>query len=243
MTPAQQVAVAAELPDAPSIALAHETASDAAFSAAAAAPGGNENGEAMRLSFIPNFRPLKASDHPPALSVKGKFLYATEDNIDIFSVGVPALSAGYRQLTNASPEFGTGPRAYGRYYWHAWVDRASEDYCVEFILPAITREDPRYFSLGRSGGGVWHRAGYAVTRVLVTRRDSGGATFNLSEVAGAGMASGLANLYYPHQERGFEKVGQRWGLNIGFDAAAFLVREFWPDVHDAVFRGSKPMSR
>ncbi|HWG17777.1 MAG TPA: hypothetical protein VN678_07935, partial [Acidobacteriaceae bacterium] len=106
MTRAQQVAVAAELPDAPSIALAHEAASGAAFGAAAAAPGGNEDAETIRLSFIPNFRSLKASDHPPALSVKGKFLYATEDNIDIFSVGVPALSAGYRQLTNASPEFG-----------------------------------------------------------------------------------------------------------------------------------------
>jgi hypothetical protein len=232
-----------ELPDAPSAALMHATASDGKFGAAAAAPGAPEDAEGMRLSFIPNFRPLMAGDRPQAFSVKEKFLYATEDNIDVFSIGVPALSAGYRQLTTASPEFGTGPKAYGRYYWHAWVDRASEDYCVEFILPSITREDPRYYSLGRSGGGVWRRAGYAVTRALVTRTDSQEEMLNVSEIVGAGMASGLANLYYPHQERGFEKVGQRWGLNVGFDAAAFLVREFWPDVHDAVFRGRKPMAQ
>jgi len=233
---AQEITVA-DLPNAPAAIMAPAAVPDGASAAATASPGSSQDTATTHLSFWPKFGSLSASDHPPAQSVGEKFLYATEDNIDVFSIGVPAMSAGFKQLTKATPEFGKGPPAYGRYYWHSWVDRASEDYCVEFILPAITREDSRYYSLGRAGGSGWRRAGYAVTRVLVTRTDSQKETFNASEVIGAGVAAGLTNLYYPHGERSFSDVGQRWGLDIGFDAAAFVLREFWPDLNHWLFHG------
>lgn len=233
---AQQIATPAELPDAP-----------AAASESVAASGGSRDSVSPQdagvphLSFVPNLRPLSVNSYPPAQSVKEKFFYATEDNLDFFSIGVPALSAGFKELINATPEFGSGPEGYGRYYWHSWVDRAIKNYSVEFVLPAITHEDSRYYSLGRSGGSRWQRMGHAAARVLVTRSDSGANVFNVSEIVGTGMASGLANLYYPQEEQRFSDVAERWGLNIGFDASGFMLREFWPDIHDAVFRGSKPM--
>ena len=80
-----------------------------------------------------------------------------------------------------------------------------------------------------------NRAGYSASRVLITRKDDGGETFNFSEVVGAGAAGGISNLYYPSPERTWTKTGQRWALNVGLDGATFLIREFWPGINAAIF--------
>ena len=66
---------------------------------------------------------------------------------------------------------------------------------TEAIVPAVTREDPRYYTMGK--GGFVKRTGYAVSRLFITRTNSGKSTFNLSEIVGAGAAAGIGNAYYP----------------------------------------------
>ena len=58
------------------------------------------------------------------------------------------------------PEFHQGAVGYGRYFWHSAVDQTSENYMVEFIMPVVTREDTRFYTLGR--GGFVKRTGYAL---------------------------------------------------------------------------------
>jgi hypothetical protein len=190
------------------------------------------------LGIIPNFRAISTDEKLPAQSVKEKFVTATEDSFDYSSVFIPLALAGYSQLTNATPEFGTGGVAYGRYLWHAAVDQTSENYMVEFVVPVVTHEDTRYYTLGR--GGFWKRSGYALSRAVVTRSDSGKEVFNASEVIGAGAAAGLSSLYYPAQERSFGNTGKEWGLDVGIDAASFVAKEFWPDINHWLFHAAKP---
>ena len=64
---------------------------------------------------------------------------------------------------------------------------------TEAIVPTLTREDRRYYTMGK--GGFVKRTGYAVNRLLITRNDEGKRTFNISEIAGAGAAAGIANTY------------------------------------------------
>jgi hypothetical protein len=190
------------------------------------------------LGIIPNFRAISTDEKLPAQSVKEKFVTATEDSFDYSSAFIPLTLAGYSQLTNATPEFGTGGVAYGRYLWHAAVDQTSENYMVEFVVPVITHEDTRYYTLGR--GGFWKRAGYALSRAVVTRSDSDKEVFNASEVIGAGAAAGLSSLYYPTAERSFGNTGKEWGLDVGIDAASFVAKEFWPDINHWLFHAAKP---
>ena len=185
------------------------------------------------LGVIPNFRAVSANTHLPPQSVKDKFMTATEDSFDYSAFMLPAVLAGYSQATNATPEFGSGGAAYGRYLWHSYVDQASENYFVEFIVPAIAHEDNRYYTMG--SGGFIKRTGYALSRVVITRNDSGHDTFNAGEVIGAGAASGISNLYYPAPERTFGNTASKWGLNVGIDAATFVFKEFWPDINNAIF--------
>ncbi|HEY6487766.1 MAG: hypothetical protein WCC26_06540 [Terracidiphilus sp.] len=186
------------------------------------------------LGIVPNFRSVSTDQKLPPQTVKDKFMEATHDSFDYSSIVIPAALAGFSMARNSYPEFHQGGAGYARYFWHSAVDQTSENYMVEFIVPAITREDTRYYTLGR--GGFVKRTGYALSRILITRTDTQNETFNLSEVVGAGASSGLSSLYYPSRERNLGNVGTEWGLDLAIDAAAFEVREFWPDINRRLFQ-------
>src|SRR5579862_497092 len=198
-------------------------------------PSGQPGQTKRILGIIPNFRSVSTSEILPAQTVKEKFLTATDDSFDYSAIFIPALLAVYSEQTGATPEFGTGAVGYGRYFWHAAVDQTSENYMVEFIVPAMTREDTRYYTLGH--GGFFKRTGYALSRAVVTRTDSAHATFNFSEVVGAGASAGLSNLYYPTRERSVANTGTEWGLDIAIDAASYVAKEFWPDINHRMLHG------
>lgn len=116
------------------------------------------------------------------------------------------------------------------------ADQAIGNYLTEAIVPTVTHEDPRYYTLGH--GGFLKRTGYAVSRLLVTRTDSGGRAFNISEiVVGKGAGAGISDLYYPSSERTWTKTGQKWVTQIALDGAFNIVKEFWPDVNRFIFHG------
>jgi hypothetical protein len=195
--------------------------------------------QTSRILFIlPNFRAVSADVKLPPQTVKEKFKTAFEDSFDYSAIFIPLAIAGYDVATNPYPEFGHGGVAYGRYLWHAAADQTIENFMVEAIVPSIAHQDNRYYTLGR--GGFWKRTGYALSRVVVTRSDSGKEVFNVSEVVGSGAAAGISTTYYPARERSIGNFGSQWGLDVGIDALSFVVKEFWPDVNHALFHGAKP---
>ncbi len=193
--------------------------------------------QTSRILFIlPNFRAVSADVKLPPQTVKQKFTTAFQDSFDYSAIFVPAALAGYNLARNADPEFGTGGLGYARYLWHAAADQTIENIMVEGIVPSLTHQDNRYYTLGR--GGFWKRTGYAISRVVVTRNDAGNETFNTSEVVGAGASAGISTLYYPSRERNATTVIGNWGINVGIDGVSFIVKEFWPDINHALFHGA-----
>jgi hypothetical protein len=187
------------------------------------------------LWIIPNYRAVSANAHLPALSLKEKFWLATEDTFDYSDLIFVGGLAGISMAQKSQPSFGQGGAGYGRYYWHIAVDSGIENYMTEAIVPAVTKEDPRYYTLGK--GGFIKRTGYAVSRLFITRTDTGKNTFNISEIVGAGAAAGIGNTYYPAQSNPWVKTYQRWGTQLGLDGVFNVLKEFWPDINHAVFRG------
>jgi hypothetical protein len=184
------------------------------------------------LWIIPNFRSVSADTYLPPQSFKEKFWLATQDSFDYSAFIYEGIVAGISMAGKSEPQFGQGASGYGLYYAHNFADGTIENYFVEAIVPAITKEDPRYYTLGH--GGIFKRTGYALSRLVVTRNDAGHSTFNISEIAGAGAAAGISNLYYPPQNT-WVKTYQHWGSQILQDGLGFIFKEFWPDVNRAVF--------
>ena len=185
------------------------------------------------MGVVPNFGAVSANTQLPPLTTKGKFWLATEDSFDYSSFVWTGILAGQEFALNNYPEFGQGAAGYGRYYWHTFVDGVSGTYFTEAIVPWITHEDPRYYTMGH--GGFFRRTYYALSRVVITRTDSGRETFNWSEMGGNALEAGLANTYYPPQERGAHQTAVNWGAQIESAALNNIAKEFWPDVRNFLF--------
>jgi hypothetical protein len=234
--PSSESPAIATLPDAPDVLQSAQNAAPAATPAAqqSAQNGSLEGKQTKRiLGIVPNFRSVSVDAKLPPQSYKDKFVGATEDSFDYSSFIFAGMLAGVAQAENSYPEFHQGAAGFGRYYWHTFADQTDENYQVEFIFPTLLHQDPRYYTLGR--GGFVKRTVYSFSRVLITRTDSGGETFNASEIVGAGGAAGISSLYYPSRERTWTKTGQRWLINVSLDGATFIFKEFWPDVNNKFF--------
>ncbi len=197
----------------------------------------DSQGEQTKRMFwvVPNFGAVNANTQLPPLSTHEKFVLAADDSIlDYSSYTWAAILAAQAMALNSDPELGHGAAGYGRYYWRTFVDGVSGTFFTEAIVPALTHEDPRYYTLGK--GGFFHRSGYAISHSFVTKTDSGGTSFNWSEVGGNGMEAALSNLYYPPQERGVSQTALNWGTQMESAVLNHFFQEFWPDIRKKVFR-------
>ncbi len=185
------------------------------------------------LWVVPNFAAVSANTQLPPLSTRDKFVLAWHDSFDYSSFVWTGVIAAQSLGLDSDPELGGGIAGYGRYYWRAFVDQVSGTYFTEAIIPALTREDPRYYTMGH--GGFFRRTGYALSRVVLTKTDSGSTTFNWSEVGGNALEAGLSTAYYPPQERDFSQTAINWATQIESAALNNIAKEFWPDVRRKLF--------
>ena len=197
------------------------------------APAHEDKQQKRIFGIIPNFKSVTAGTILPPQTFKDKFITASQDSFDYSSLTLAAAVSLQSYATDATPEFHTGGAAFGRYFWHSYLDEISENYLVEFIIPVATHEDTRYYSLG--SGGFAKRATYSLSRAFITKTDSGKRTFNFSEIVGAGASAGLSNYYYPRPERTLDNTINKWGVNVGIDVASFFFREFSPDIYHVMF--------
>jgi hypothetical protein len=137
-------------------------------------------------------------------------------------------AAGYEQLLNGSPNFGTDRGAFGQRLGAAAIRDSTEDIFSDSVLSPIFHEDPRYYRLG-SEHRLAVRVLYAITRPLITRSDEGAATPNLALVGGTLAGAGLTNAYYPRNNRGARQTFEIFGGSIGGEAFSDAIREFFGD--------------
>ena len=180
------------------------------------------------LGVMPNFRAVSAGQIPPPPTMKEAFVIATQNSFDYSAfifVGVTSLLA---EGTNVHTELGKGVPGFGRYYWRGLLDKTDGNYLVIFALPTVFHQDERYYAKGQ--GGIWKRAIYAASRVIITPDYQGHSSFNASELLGRGMAQAISIAYYPSQTRTFGGIASKFGYAIGRDALTNTFREFWPDI-------------
>ena len=196
-------------------------------------PVGQKKQPARILWVIPNYRAVSSDVKVPPLTPHQKFKLMVDDSFDYSAFLYTGFVAGLRMTAASYPQFGEGPAAYGRYYWRSFVDNVSGNSFTEWLLPVAFKQDPRYFTKGH--GSFFSRAGYAASRLAVTRSDKGTEQFNVSEIAGNLAAAGISNAYYPAPKRGVGNTMNNWAVQLGLDGAFNVMKEFWPDIAHKVF--------
>ena len=192
------------------------------------APGKTAQGEDKRIfGVLPNYRTAERSAEYQPISPQIKMRIALKDSFDYPLVLLAGAYAGLYQVEDSHPEFGQGMAGYARRLGTAYADQVIGNIMTEGFMPIVLHEDPRYFRL--ADGPKMHRTFYALSRIFVTKTDSGGTTFNYAEVVGNGIGAGIGLSYYP-DDRNVEDYMLNWATALGTDATSQVLKEFWPDV-------------
>jgi hypothetical protein len=205
-----------------------------------AAPGTSSGTSNDRLfKVLPNFLTLENGGKLPPLTSKQKFAVVARGTFDPVQFPWWGLLAAISQAENSEPAYGQGWEAYGKRYATTAADSIIENFMTQAIFASALRQDPRFFQSGK--GGFGRRSWYAVSRIFVTRTDSGHSQFNYSEVFGAATAAGISTYsYHPRStrinnmfvgsDRTLTNALNVWGTQVGLDTVTIVIKEFWPDV-------------
>jgi hypothetical protein len=158
-----------------------------------------------------------------------KFKVVAQSSFDYVEYPWYGILAGIGQAENSERGFGQGAAGYAKRYAASFADGTIEDFLTEAILPSLLREDPRYYQSGK--GTVLRRTGYAISRIFVTRTDSGHNRFNFSEIVGSALSAGISTYsYHPRSDRNLLNTASVWGSLLAYDTLTTVVKEFWPDL-------------
>jgi hypothetical protein len=198
---------------------------------------------------LPNFLTLEHGEKLPPLTWKQKYEVVARGTFDPVQYPWWGFLAALDQAADSDSQLGQGWKGYAQRYGLVAGDGIIENFMAQAVFPALLRQDPRFFQT--SEGSFVHRSGYAISRIVVTRSDSGHTQFNYSEIFGAGFAAAVSTYtYHPvgahlgtpqyvASDRTFGNFASTWGQQVSLDTMTLVIKEFWPDIRRKVFRKKK----
>jgi hypothetical protein len=173
------------------------------------------------FGVLPNYATVEHPARIDPISAGQKFKMMSMNTFDPYVY--PFI--GFEAMLNDT--YGSGGSAYLKQYLTSFTDNSTGNFFTTGVLPSLLHQDPRYFQ--RGSGRILGRVGYAASRSVITRGDSGHAQFNFSEIGGNAVAAGISNLYYPEHDRTLNDTLSRWGMQVMWDTLSSELKEFWPD--------------
>jgi hypothetical protein len=162
------------------------------------------------------------------MTVSNKVKGGLKNSVSLFSMTGWLASAGYEQLTNGSPNYGTDAGAFGQRLGIGAIHGISNGVFSNSLFAPIFHEDPRYYVMG-PGHPFLKRLVYAASRSIISRTDSGRSIPNVSLFAGNAAGAALTVTYYPAQNTTFSQVTRTFGTSLAGSAFGFVVDEFLVD--------------
>jgi hypothetical protein len=233
--PQSSTTAALTLPDSPGFLAARESSSST--SEISDAP--DHQGQSLTTGSAPLHRRLfshrditvEPDQTVSPLSAHAKMVIGLEQSFTLFSVVGWTASAGYSQLVNGSPNYGTDSGAFGQRLGATAIRNTSQNIFSNAVFAPMFHQDFRYYKMG-SGHNFVKRAAYAATRALITRSDDGQPRPNYSLLSGNLAGAALTNAYYPKMNQGFTETAKTFGTSVGGSAVGFVVSEFLYDALD-----------
>ncbi len=185
----------------------------------------------MDHAIMSNTYPVVEQWHP--LTARQKFHVFVQHTYSPSTFANAGLDAIYDKVQANDREFERGTMGLGQHYGIDLATNESDAFFERFLVPSLLRQDPRYFRNPELP--FFRRVFYSMSRVLITRADSGGNTFNASKVLGGAASQALSDLYVPGKAQGLGPIRDRVTFDLATDAGMNLFREFWPDMRRKIF--------
>ena len=219
--PVAAVKESSSLPDAPAPAVAASSELVKATSAAAQ----KQDAPLHRKIAGPFDKFVEEGEMAPQLTAGDKVMIGLRGSVSPYAVIGWITSATYSEAIDGSPYYGQDGKDYLQRLGAAAARATSEDIFTNSVMASVLHEDPRYYQLGR-GHRFVSRLGYSLSRVVVTKTDTGAQTVNFAVLTGNLAGSALTQAYYPPSSRGFDGVMKTFGTSLLGQAVGDLFQEF-----------------
>lgn len=190
------------------------------------------------FEVLPNYGTVEGTKALQPLTIGQKYRLATAGVFDWAAYPFNAALAGIGQAKNDPKSWGQGWGAYAKRYGANFADNGIGTFNTVAIYPSLLHEDPRYYQMAH--GKPLHRFTYGISRLFVTKTDSGGTSFNYSEIIGNATAAAISNLYHAPEDRTAGRNASTLGFLILYDGLSNELKEFWPDIRRKVLHKNNP---
>ena len=160
------------------------------------------------------------------LSTGQKFELFVDNSVSAHTIMWAALGASVGQANDSPTPFGKEWGGYGKRFGANMARQASSQFFGTFVLASALHEDPRFYA--EINPTFFHAVEYSVQQVFIMRNDDGRNVAAWSRLGGPLMAEGLANVYWPEQNRTVGDTFFRYGLDLASRAGGNMLREYWP---------------
>ncbi|MDR3742346.1 MAG: hypothetical protein P4L40_25285 [Terracidiphilus sp.] len=181
------------------------------------------------LGVLPSFNTSYRANAVP-LTATQKIRLAFRSSIDPVTFAGALLIAGYHEAhDDYGSGFGWAAQGYGKRAGAAYLDSFDGNMIGNGFLPALLRQDPRYFRLGR--GSTMRRLLYAAAAAYICKGDRTRRWQpNISNVGGNIIAGAVSNLYYPSEDSGWGQTVADGMIVTTEGSLGNIFQEFWPDI-------------
>ena len=190
-------------------------------------PGGVQVAPLHRKYIMPDMRAQQ-------ISARDKIIIGLKGTYSLQNFSGIIVAAGYEQLRDGQPNYGTDRGAFGQRLGAAGIRGTSQGLFTDSVFAPLLHEDPRYYVQGKQHS-FFHRALYAATRPVITRTDSGRRTINGAQLLGYAASTALNNAYYPASNGNVKDNIEAYAGSIGGSALSSLLVEFtagfWHALH------------
>ncbi len=162
------------------------------------------------------------------LSAREKLELAGWEQVQPYAVSTEILAAAWEHLLNGNPKYGSDKAGFGERVGAAAIRQTSQAIFSDGVLPAILRQDPRYYRKG--SGKIVNRILYSASRVLIIRTDAGKEAPNFSQIIGYAGAAALTMTYYPAVSATWNETAEGYAISIATAGLGNQLHEFAPDL-------------
>jgi len=172
------------------------------------------------------------------LSAGQKFKLSVDNSVSVDSFTWSLLGSAVGQAADSPTGYGQEWGGYGKRFGSDMARQASGEFFGTFLLASALHEDPRFYA--EIHPKFFHAVKYSVQRVFIMRNDDGRDVAAWSRLGGPLMAEGLANVYWPDQNRTAGNTLFRYGLDLASRAGGNMLREYWPVLLAKISHAPRP---
>ena len=186
---------------------------------------------------MPTWRSLPDAPSVQRAPQVGKFQTFVNEARSPLTLGAVGVNAAIMRETDSEHVTPGARPGLTTLYKDALIQKESSAFFGRYLYPSLLKQDPRYYP--STSASFLGRATYAVSRILITRRDSGERTLNTSYFLGVLTSVAIATAYRPYWARSASSTFKTFGSTIGSDAGINLFHEFRPGIRQMV-KGHTP---